>query len=460
MENSGEVQVNTNDKENMIADADYLKNDLLRIMNKFRDEIEEINANETNNNELNTNDLNMNRIFDKFLCKSKYTVEPVVDHLSGTDVIYVNCDTADVLSENEESCAKRIRLDQETTDKNEVTSEPSADKNEAGLDDSIHFLHVKVPEPSGKPNQQTDLVTDQNEVLIRWRLKTVSDPKANLSITNYRLRLENDKNARQPTDRKFKPCIFIKAKCVTGGGAGGTHQRSNNYQQIPSMVTNRNTGGRFLSLSAMNPINGLYTDFSSNHPKVKQLANRTNESTTKTVECQQTDDERFLAKRSLEITTTYKALDKEAHLRFNEAKQSLYEVYMQQQSMIKYHFSQQIFTISNIFLLSNEMSQKMALLHNLYNRQLQYLQNSLSSECANLKTMCNEQISALKELHKSGKYQKGKLSEYVSMTVSQPASIRRKYKDTGIRQVLLTEHQLRNILIEDEIYLFYYGNPV
>lgn len=70
----------------------------------------------------------------------------------------------------------------------------------------------------------------------------------------------------------------------------------------------------------------------------------------------------------------------------------------------------------------------------------------------------NNEKKALKALYDSGNFKKGKLREYTTINLYQPKSKRRKYDDDGHRQMILLEKDAKNILIEDQIYEYFYGN--
>lgn len=75
------------------------------------------------------------------------------------------------------------------------------------------------------------------------------------------------------------------------------------------------------------------------------------------------------------------------------------------------------------------------------------------------KSSHSAETKALLDLYQSGNYQKGTLNEYTTFEVYQPKSKRRKYDDDGYRIMLLPERTVTNILIEDEIYKYFYGRP-
>jgi hypothetical protein len=71
----------------------------------------------------------------------------------------------------------------------------------------------------------------------------------------------------------------------------------------------------------------------------------------------------------------------------------------------------------------------------------------------------NEEVTALTSLFNSRNYELGKLGEYRKLETYQPSARRMKYDDDGRRVMILPMNTIKNILIEDEIYNFYYGFP-
>ncbi len=74
-----------------------------------------------------------------------------------------------------------------------------------------------------------------------------------------------------------------------------------------------------------------------------------------------------------------------------------------------------------------------------------------------IKAEAQNEKDALEALFKSGNYKKGKLKEYTSIELFQPASKRLKYDDDGRRQMLMLKRDAFNIKIEDQIYTYFYG---
>ena len=79
---------------------------------------------------------------------------------------------------------------------------------------------------------------------------------------------------------------------------------------------------------------------------------------------------------------------------------------------------------------------------------------------AEIAAQANEKLYALHSLFASGAYVKGTLAEYVTTELQQPGAKRKRYHDNGSRKVLMPERIVKNILIEDEIYKYFYGNPI
>ncbi|CAF1131384.1 unnamed protein product [Brachionus calyciflorus] len=76
-----------------------------------------------------------------------------------------------------------------------------------------------------------------------------------------------------------------------------------------------------------------------------------------------------------------------------------------------------------------------------------------------IKTYAKKEEKALRDLFDSGNYIKGKFSDYYTLEVYQPKAERRSYVDDGCRFMLLPKSKIKNILIEDTIYEYYYGKP-
>jgi hypothetical protein len=94
-----------------------------------------------------------------------------------------------------------------------------------------------------------------------------------------------------------------------------------------------------------------------------------------------------------------------------------------------------------------------------YYSTLNKIKSNYHEKVNKLEQNCQEKIKAFQFLFDSGTYEPGRLVEYETMEVYQPEAKRRKYHDDGLRRVLLPEKVIKNILIEDEIYKYYYGTP-
>lgn len=96
---------------------------------------------------------------------------------------------------------------------------------------------------------------------------------------------------------------------------------------------------------------------------------------------------------------------------------------------------------------------------NWYQKELNQLNLDRNKKISKAKTQKNQAEKALRDLFDSGCYVKGKFSEYLILETKQPKAKRRTYFDDGKRYLLLPKNQIKNILIEDVIYEYYYGKP-
>jgi hypothetical protein len=98
-------------------------------------------------------------------------------------------------------------------------------------------------------------------------------------------------------------------------------------------------------------------------------------------------------------------------------------------------------------------------INKIYYSTLNKIKSNYHQKLDELEQNVEEKIKGLQLLFESGSYERGRLMEYETMEVYQPEAKRRKYYDDGLRRVLLPEKVIKNILIEDEIYNYYYGIP-
>jgi hypothetical protein len=322
------------------------------------------------------------------------------------------------------------------------------------VDDDICFLHEEeAPKLSNKRSNyyDKDNEVDEKEVMKRWRCKNLSDSKVNLSQTQYRLRIFKDQNAKQPTERVFKKSIFENCSEISSQNDGVDNNNNNNNMNNEQQPDSK-FSGRFKKLERKNQIESLsgsiYIDF--NLPIEKEIEDG---------EICDDNDEIVLKKRNEEIKIKCKELDRECYLRYKEQKRSLLEVFKQQQTMLQIVFEQQKCENFSLKAIKKDNYEKQSICQKLYLEAVDAITADFRNECKNIKKSEESQINALKALFDSGKYEKGKLDQYFTLGVMQPAAKRRRYQDDGSRHVLLHESKLRNILIEDTIYSYYYGEP-
>jgi hypothetical protein len=88
------------------------------------------------------------------------------------------------------------------------------------------------------------------------------------------------------------------------------------------------------------------------------------------------------------------------------------------------------------------------------------LKESYLTKLRELEKSAEFEEHALESIFNSRNYELGKLSEYRKFETFQPCSQRSKYQDSGHRLILLPLNKIKNILIEDEIYNYYYPLPI
>lgn len=89
----------------------------------------------------------------------------------------------------------------------------------------------------------------------------------------------------------------------------------------------------------------------------------------------------------------------------------------------------------------------------------QKLTQDYENKLIELNENSTDEIKAFVALFNSRKYVLGKLDEYRKLETYQPSAKRLKYDDNGQRLILLPLDIIKNIVIEDEIYYYYYGFP-
>jgi predicted S18 family serine protease len=243
-------------------------------------------------------------------------------------------------------------------------------------------------------------VVKENEVKKRWRVKTLADPKRNLTKSNYRKRLYKENNACQATDRKFLSFII--------------GNESDSFQKF---------------ILAQNEI----------------------------------DDKKVLDEKIKEIQTHYNNLIRSNENKLKEQELKLNQTFHSQKNSLKIEYESKFIFLQltasqyEIHRLAQELKEKYEQVEKAYEDVLVECRSLYKAQSNELRFSCKNRINALNTLYKSGKYEKGKLGEYFSLTVNQGISIRRKYFDNGERLILLPEDKLKYILIEDLIYSYFYA---
>jgi hypothetical protein len=316
-------------------------------------------------------------------------------------------------------------------------------------DDDVFFLHEdKAPVINQKSNYyDKDDEVDEKEVIKRWRCKKLSDHKINLSKSNYRYRIFRQKNSAQAKDRKFKTSIF-----------------ENNFDDNIAGKLNNNSSfiGRFKTDKDQFK-SSLYLDFNlplkqDNNKKLPIINKKPCKIDDKTIVIEN-NDESIFNKRIEDIKIKYKEIEEEIKLKLREQKKSLLDGLKQQILMLKMAFEGKQSGYNLMKNLKTEYNNKQNTLKGLYLEAEEALNIDFRNEIKQNKSCEESEINALKVLFESGKYQKGKLDQYFTLETLQPAARRRRYDDNGYRRVLLTQEKLKNILIEDTIYHYYYGSP-
>ena len=313
-------------------------------------------------------------------------------------------------------------------------------------DDDIFFLHEdKAPIITNQKSNYYDKddEVDEKEVKKRWRCKTLSDHKINLSKSNYRYRIFHEKHSAQAKDRKFKKSIF----------ENNFDTSSNINNIVGALNDNGSFSGRFKTDKTYSNI-PLKQGNNRNLPIMAEISSKI---VPRTVGIENSDEIIF-NKRIVEIKNKYKDIEKDIKLREQEEKKGLLDVLKQQTLMLRMTFegkkSGNHYT-KNLNIEYNKQNS----LNRLYLEAVEALKMDFQNEIKQNKNCEESEINALKVLFESGKYQKGKLDQYFTLETIQPAARRRRYDDNGYRQVLLPQEKLKNILIEDTIYQYYYGSP-
>ena len=301
------------------------------------------------------------------------------------------------------------------------------------------------PDENTDPNvghkyYDNDTIIDSSETMRRWNVEKLADPSINNSKMNYRLRVFKETNP--PKIRIFRPGIFMEE-----------HDHDNQFKK------KLNIKKQFKSLHRYK-LSGTV----ANCPRFKMDAQNENqnpliENKIKTNPMKPlVDHELEATKLKIKDQTDYETRLKSIEARREEAVKSLYQYLNEQIAQLKDSYACQIQICdtntnfqSNYFLKNN--------LRSLYNESLGELEFSYERDLKLIKTAYMDEKNAMVSLYESGKYKKGKLSQYTTLEVFQPQSKRRRYDDNGHRKLLLTKQDAQNVLIEDEIYNFIYGKP-
>jgi hypothetical protein len=287
--------------------------------------------------------------------------------------------------------------------------QPSKEK-----DDDVSFINVveaPVKTRRGPSYYANDGEVDEKEVLKRWRCKNLSNPKVNLSISNYRKRFYGEKNAKQAVDRRFKPFLseIIKNRLESDG-----------------VIENEGVDEVVHDKRALNQTTGRFKNTSD----VFEIG-----------------DQSVLDEQIEKLRIKYKDLEKEVLMKYKENKQFIADRYEKEKFDLKSVDGEKTRQINRDKL------------DDLFLKDLKKVKNDFEENCRNIKKAQINEIDAIKVLFKSGVYQKKKLSQYSSLSVEQPSAKRRCYIDDGHRQLVLPEEKLRAIVAENIIYSFYYGKP-
>ena len=161
------------------------------------------------------------------------------------------------------------------------------------------------------------------------------------------------------------------------------------------------------------------------------------------------NDEEVLKEKMEKINLEKESLKHKIDITYHSSISHLKSVYRNQIKNAKLNFK------TNRF----KMIKSRQSINKVYYSTINKIKSNYHQKMNKLEQEAEEKIKALKSLYESGAYEPGRLNEYETMQVYQPQSKRRKYFDDGLRRVLLPEKVIKNILIEDEIYKYYYGIP-
>lgn len=94
----------------------------------------------------------------------------------------------------------------------------------------------------------------------------------------------------------------------------------------------------------------------------------------------------------------------------------------------------------------------------MFDKSLESIGFNYQEKVTQLEEDTNSKVQALISLHEAGIHCDS-LDKYATLEVYQPQAKRKKYYDDGHRKLFLPEITIKNMLIEDEIYYYYYGIP-
>ena len=326
-----------------------------------------------------------------------------------------------------------ITIDSDSEELSEITFPETCKSNKTTKRDMNDIIELYATTSTIDPNVRekyydNDTIIDSSETLRRWKIKKLADPNINHSKMNYRFRVFSETNAHKP--RFFRPGLFMEEN-----DDDDEFQKKLNIKELfknlksyelPDIICS-NDNPRF--------------DSKINKKFIKPLVD--------------IEIEAKLKKDQADFETRLKAIEAQRE----EAEKSLQKYLNEQTTQLKDSYIRQIQELSET---NKSFQSKSFLKNNLksqYNESLGELEFRYKRELTLIKTAHSDEKNAIVSLYESGNYKKGKLDQYTTLEVYQPKSRRRRYVDDGQRKVLLLERDAQNVLIEDEIYNFFYGKP-
>jgi hypothetical protein len=280
-------------------------------------------------------------------------------------------------------------------DKNKKSE--SLNKNDG--DDEVFELFATTEKIScfSKYNYyKNDEIIGSSDTLKRWKIKKLTNPHLNYTLTNYRMRVFNDQRTRKP--RFFKPGIFISddAECSSLSASIEKFDPQKLFQNVkcnemPDIICSNDTP-RFSSNKNDNIKLRKFSDLESK---------------------QKTEiDKQYLKERLKVMAQERDQSQSSLQIKFNEKSIELKQMY-----------TDKIIIISNDLNLNNHQKifkKNTAKIE--YNRMLNELQYNFDKDSKEINDSCDNEQNALIKLFESGNYKKGKLAEYKALEVYQPKS--------------------------------------